>query len=373
MRNTFKSFNSGRAIFFMMVFICCVLAGAVLKIAAIVVLPFTIAILLAIVMYPMVIWLGKYRVPQFVSIFLVVVLLSSVLGVFGVVLFSVGSNILSVFPQYEDRLTEIYVWSAEFFDLPYDETLTVWENVWGQLGIRHWIRGFAFSFSNILLNFISNAVIVVFFVVFILLEASFFKEKLEAAFEERVDNINRMGRDLMRQVTRYLTAKFYISLANGVIYAVSFYLIGLEFAIFWGVIQFIMNFIPNLGSIVVGVGVSIFSLIQFWPNPTPVILVIVVVLAVNAILCNIFDPKIVGDRVGISPLVVLVSLVFWGYIWGFAGMILSVPMMVIIKIVCENIPILEPVSIFLGSKKSVIARKVEHSVSDDNLQGNTEN
>jgi predicted PurR-regulated permease PerM len=118
-----------------------------------------------------------------------------------------------------------------------------------------------------------------------------------------------------------------------------------------------MNFIPTLGSIVTGVGISLFALIQFWPNPAPVILVVVVVLAVNMILGNILDPKIVGEHVGISPLMVMVSLAIWGYIWGFAGMVISVPMTVIIKIVCENIPILEPVSVLLGTRKSIRARK----------------
>ena len=370
MKNT-KTFHSGRAIFSLLILICCVIVGAVLKIAAGVVLPFTIAVLLAFVMYPVVKWLSKHRIPHFLSILLVVVILGSVLCVFGMVLISVGTNILSIYPQYEDRVTEIYIWVANFFELPYDETLSVWDNVWGQLGVRTWVRDFAFSFSNIFFNFVSNAILVILFIVFILLEANFFKEKLEAAFDNRSGRINRMGHDLMSQVTRYLTAKFYISLANGVIFAVVFYFIGLEFAILWGVIQFIMNFIPNLGSIVAGVGISLFALIQFWPEPGPIILVVAVVLAVNMILCNIFDPKIVGDHVGISPLMVLVSLAIWGYIWGFAGMILAVPMTVIIKIACENVPILEPVSILIGTRKSVLAKKAEQDIPSDSFQGNS--
>ena len=202
------------------------------------------------------------------------------------------------------------------------------------------------------------------FVVFLLLEASNIKEKLEAAFGQRSGRIKRMGHDLMAQVTRYLTAKFFISLVNGVIFAVAFHLIGLEFAIVWGVIQFILNFIPNLGSIAAGVAMSLFALVQFWPEPLPVILVIVVILGGNVIIGNILDPKIIGDNVGISPLMVLISLLIWGWIWGFVGMIVAVPMTVIIKIVCENIPILEPVSILLGSRKAVHAKKIETERSE---------
>ena len=166
-----------------------------------------------------------------------------------------------------------------------------------------------------------------------------------------------MGHDLMAQVARYLTAKFFISLANGVIYAIGFSMVGLEFAVLWGIIQFLLNFIPTLGSIAAGVAIGLFALIQFWPEPGPVILVVVIILAWNLIVGNILDPKIIGEHVGISPLIILVSLLVWGWIWGFAGMVVAVPMTVIIKIVCENIPILEPVSILMGSRKSVRAIK----------------
>jgi len=358
MNSISRGFNSGRAIFFLMVLICCILAGAVLKITASIILPFTIAALLASVMYPLVKLMDKFRCPRFLSIFLAVIIIVTGLYIIGMVFFTSGRMIVAQYPKYESRLTEIYIWAARLFELPYDQDLSFWQNIWGQLGIRTWVRNFTFSFSNIFLRFIATAGLVVLFMVFLLVEAGYFKKKLEKAFENRSDRINRMGHDLMAQVTRYLAAKFLISLANGLIFAVSFHLIGLEFAVVWGVVQFLLNFIPTLGSIVAGTAISLFALIQFWPQPAPVILVIAIVLVVN-MLCNLLDPKIIGDHVGISPLMIMLSLVIWGWIWGFAGMVLAVPMTVIIKIVCENIPFMEPVSILLGSKKSVYAKKAE--------------
>ena len=342
-----------------MVFICCIIAGAVLRLTAVVLLPFTIAVLLAFVMYPMVKKLDKIRCPRTVSILLVVFIIVTGLYVFGMILFTSGRMIAEQFPRYEHRFIEIYTYIARVFELPFDEDLTFFENLWAQLGIRTFVRDFTLTFSNVLLQFIISAVLVILFVVFILMEASFIREKLDTAFENRSDRINKMGHDLMSQVTRYLAAKFVISLANGVIFAVSFHLVGLEFAVVWGVIQFLLNFIPNLGSITAGVVISLFALIQFWPDPIPIIMVLAIILAVNLILCNIFDPKIVGEHVGISPLIILLSLAIWGWIWGFAGMVLAVPMTVIIKIVCENIPIMEPVSILLGTRKSTRAKRAE--------------
>jgi len=368
MSKVFKTFNSGRAVFFLMVFICIIVGGAVLKIASTVILPFTIAVLLAFVMYPIIKGLDKLRCPRILSILLVVFIIVAGMYLFGMVLFTSGKMIVDQFQNnenhYEERLTEIYIWIAQIFELPYDEDLSFIANLWSQLGIRTFVRDFTFYFSNISVKFASAAVLVVLFVVFLLMEARFFKEKLLVAFENRIGRIDHMGNEIVSQVTRYLTAKFLISLANGIIFTVSFYFVGLEFALVWGVIQFLLNFIPTLGSIVAGVGISLFAIIQFWPEPGPIIIIIVIILAVNILLGNLLDPKIVGDNVGISPLMILVSLSLWGYIWGFAGMLLAVPMTVIIKIICENIPIMEPISILLGSRKSVLAKKTENEKNE---------
>jgi len=357
MNNLTKSFHSGRAVFVLMIFICIIIAVAVLKIASSVILPFTIAMLLAFVMFPMIKAMDKIKCPRVLSILLTVVIIVTGVYLFGLIILTSGKLIIEHYPKYENRFTEIYITIAPIFELPYDEDLSFFENLWGQLGIRTFVRNLTISFSNLSVKFISSAVLVVLFMVFILLEANFFKEKLITAFENRISQINNIGNEIISQVTRYLGAKFLISLANGIIFAVAFHFVGLEFALVWGVIQFLLNFIPTLGSIAAGVGISLFALIQFWPNPAPIIIIVAIILIVN-LLCNIFDPRIIGNHVGISPLIILVSLSIWGYIWGFAGMLLSVPMTVIIKIICENIPIMEPVSILIGSRKSVKAKQM---------------
>jgi predicted PurR-regulated permease PerM len=133
-----------------------------------------------------------------------------------------------------------------------------------------------------------------------------------------------------------------------------------EFAEVWGLLQFVLNFIPSLGSIAAGVLVSIFSLAQFWPEPAPIILTMVIMNGINMIIGFGLEPKIMGESLGLSPIVILVSLMVWGWLWGFAGMVLAVPMMVIIKIVCENFSVLEPISILLSSRRAVLAKKAEY-------------
>ena len=351
-----------------MVFVCIIFAGALCKIAATVILPFIIAILLAFVTFPLIIALDKIRCPRTLSILLVVIIIIAGTYLFGMVLFTSGKMIVEQFQNnenhYELRFKMIYDWAANLFDLPNDDALSIWQNLWDQEVIRNFVRDFTISISNTSFKFLSSAVLVILFMVFILFEASYFKEKIVTAFENRIGRIDNMGNEIISQITRYLGAKFLFSLANGIIYAVAFHFVGLEFAIVWGVVQFLLNFIPTLGSIAAGVGISLFALLQFWPEPGPVIIVVAIILIVNLVLSNILDPKIIGDHVGISPLVILVSLSIWGYIWGFAGMLIAVPMTVIIKIVCEHIPIMEPVSILIGSRKSVLAKKAENEKNE---------
>ena len=373
----FNRFNSGRANFFLVMIITIILFGAVLKITSSVVLPFTISLLLAIVTSPIVKFLGKYHIPRFISVFVVLIILLGGLGFMGMVLYSSGRAIITLYPKYEYRLTEIYIWVARMFELPYDEHLSIFDNLWGQIGIRNRVRVMTLSFSNTFISFLRDAFMVSLFMVFLLFEAVFFRAKLDKAFEgRRAIQIIKISSDVMTQITRYLSIKFIISVVTGALVGVGLRIIGVEFAVVWGIIQFVLNFIPNIGSIAVGVFATAFSLVQFWPNPSPVIATAFVMLSTNMVIGSILEPKIMGDRLGLSPLVVLVSLLFWGWLWGFSGLILAVPMMAIIKIVCENVPILEPVSILLGSRKAVMTAKsvgaahdaAQNAVQDEKIE-----
>jgi predicted PurR-regulated permease PerM len=361
MRDPFKKFNSGRAVLFLVALIALFLTGAVLKITAVIIAPFIIAVLLALVMTPLVNFLKRFKIPRFISIILAGLIVIGCLIVLGAIFFTSLRSILRVYPRYEARMTEIYIWLSQYFELSYDEQLSFIQNVWGQLGIRTQIQLYTLSLSNNFLSFLKDAVMVALFVVFLLFEATLIKEKVSVAFKrDQAGKIWKISTDIMQQVSRYLSIKFIISAITGLLVAFMLRLVGVEFATVWGIIQGVMNFIPTLGSIAVGVIVSLFAIIQFWPEPGPIILTVFIMLGTNLIIGNIIEPKVMGDSLGLSPIAVLLSLVVWGFIWGFAGMVIAVPMMVIIKIVCENVPVLEPISILLGSRRSVLAKKAQY-------------
>ena len=358
MVDRFKNFNSGRSNFYLLGFIALILAGAVLKITSPVLLPFTIAVLLSFVLEPVVAALEKIHVPRVIGILLSILVIGAGLYLVGIILFSSGRTILTLYPKYERRFSEIYSKVAEVFSLPYDEHLSFFQNLWGQLGLRVRVQSLAFQLSESFLVFLKDALMVLLFVAFLMLEISHFREKIELAFEDLLSGrIKRAASDVVNQVARYLSVKFFISLATGILVTIGLSIVKVDFPIVWGVVSFILNFIPNIGSIASGLGVGVFALVQFWPAPGPVAGALAVMVGVNMVLGNVLEPKVQGDNLGLSPFVILVSMLAWGWLWGFAGLILAVPMTVIVKIVCENVPVLEPVSIILGSFRAAVRRK----------------
>jgi predicted PurR-regulated permease PerM len=282
------------------------------------------------------------------------------LFIVGIILSTSAQSLLTLYPKYDARIREIYILIAQFFELPYDEYLSIFDNIWGQADVRFRVRNLTLSFTNGFIRFLTNALMVSIFMVFLMFEAVFFRQKLDKAFPgPRAGRIKKIGTGVITEVTHYLSIMFFVSVLNGILAGVGLWIIGVEFAAIWGVIQFILNFIPNIGSIAAGVGATAFALVQFWPEPGPIAATGFVMLGVNILCGFIILPKVMGDRLGLSPLVVLVSLMIWGWLWGFAGLILAVPMMAIIKIICENFPVLEPISILMGSRKAALAKSAE--------------
>ncbi len=181
-------------------------------------------------------------------------------------------------------------------------------------------------------SILTNSLIVALITAFILLEAASFPRKLAHAFD------NRQVEDRFRRVTselqRYLLVKTAIGLVTGLLIGVWLAICGLNSPVLWGLVAFVLNYIPNLGSIIAAVPAILFAALQLGLGPA--LLVAIGFLVVNVVIGNMLEPQIVGAQLGLSPLVVFLSLVFWGWVWGPAGMILSVPITMVLKLALEN-------------------------------------
>ena len=210
--------------------------------------------------------------------------------------------------------------------------------------------GMAFDMVGVALKGItgvlSQVLLVLLLVVFTLFEATGVPDKLQAAFggvagSERYDRIRT-------EVQRYLSIKTLISLFTGAVVAVGLALLGVDYAVLWGLLAFMLNYIPNLGSILAAIPPVLLALVQFGPGRA--LAVALLFVAINVGLGNFVEPYFMGRRLGLSTLVVFISLLFWGWMWGPVGMLLSVPLTMIVKIMLENTRDLKWVAILLDAK-----------------------
>lgn len=157
-------------------------------------------------------------------------------------------------------------------------------------------------------------------------------DNLRVAREEKIE---QTFRDITEQVQRYITTKFLLSLLTGVLAGFILWLFGVDFFIVWAVFTLLLNFIPNIGSAIAVILPALMTLVQY-ESLGYALLVTAILITVQTIIGNGLEPKIFGDRLGLNPLVILLSLLLWGYIWGIVGMFLSVPLTAIAKIVMSN-------------------------------------
>jgi len=200
------------------------------------------------------------------------------------------------------------------------------------------LRGIASILSMTLLVFL--------LMVFILVEAARLPRKLERAFGWRDETMERFA----VEIQRYLVIKTVVSLATGVLVGAGMVVLGVDYPLLWGLTAFVFNYVPSVGSIVASVPPILLTLIDGGLGRA--LLVMLVYLAVNVTLGNFVEPHLMGRRFGISTLVVILSLIFWGWLWGPVGMLLSVPLTMIVKIMLENTEDFRWVAVLIGSGKA---------------------
>lgn len=326
-----------------------VAVGTVLKLTGGFVIPLVIAILLAFALSPLVDLSGRFRIPRFIGILLVIIMLLWLFYLVGLFLFATIQSFVRQYPRYQLRFTELYRDLISRLDSDTPTAILSGIDWAGMLG------RYLFSWSGSFVDFMTTVGMILIFLFFILLEQPSLRSRLTLAFrDDTAGRIARITRDIFDQTGRYLRIKLFISLATGVAVWIGYTIIGVHFSLLWGSLTFLFNFIPSIGSILIGIITILFAAIQFYPSFREPLVVGIVMLAIQNILGNLIEPKLQGDSLNLSPVVILFSLLFWGWLWGVIGMFLAVPLTVTIKIVCENIPYLRPVSVLMGTGRETV-------------------
>ncbi|MCF0242367.1 MAG: AI-2E family transporter [Treponema sp.] len=342
--------NYSKQIFYILFFIGIVVLAFALKTLTSVLLPVIFAVVISLVFYPLVKKMNqKLHCPWTLASVLVTILTVFIALAASSLVVTSLTSILSQYPKYEDRFFSIYKKIAEQFNLTIDENKSLIQNVLNFSKIKNLIQNFVLNLSQGLVSFGKSFLLIFILMSFLLFEMKFADEKIKSAFSSNNEKVLNAIKNTVNKITAFLSIKFFISLATGILVFVSAIFLKMDFPIVWGFLAFIMNFIPTFGSIISTIFTVLFAFIQFYPSLWQTITILLLMLSINMILGNILEPKIEGEDLGLSPFVILVSLSLWGYIWGFMGLLLAVPMTVILKVVCENIPQLNFIAVFLGN------------------------
>jgi AI-2 transport protein TqsA len=224
------------------------------------------------------------------------------------------------------------------------------EVVQGQSQLADRLKELAGSLAGAAADIFTEAVLVGIYLIFLLVEAGRVPQRIQSAFTgEQPDQILTVVRNINEAMAGYLHVKVKASLLLAIPAVVLLWAFGIKFALMWGVLTFLLNFIPYLGSIIACSGPILLAFLQMESFGQPAVAA-VLLIGIHASSAYLIEPALTGRAVGLSPLVILVTLAFWGLCWGLPGMILAVPLTVMVKIILENVAFTRPFARLLGEE-----------------------
>ncbi len=331
-------------------------------------IPLVIAVFLYFVFSPLNEWLSNKKFPMFIITILDIIIIGILLYVVGKVIVDSFSQFAQGLPNYGNKLSNIVrnvsiSWGLTdpfFTEFSFDQLLA-------KLNLQN-IAGGIFSST---FNLLGSVLFVLFFFVFVLsgnktlyeaikhryvykkvspelkkikrnLQQSEHTEDEQKVLDEfhhervlREKQLEDTFKKITEQIQRYIIAKVGINLLAGVATTIVLSIIGVDFPIVWGLFVFLFNFIPTIGSALALILPVLFTIVQFDSFGT-VLLVLIVMAGLQTLAFNVFEPMVIGKRLNLNPLLILLSVLIWGYIWGIIGMLFSVPLTAIIKIIISN-------------------------------------
>ncbi len=309
---------------------------------------FLFSVFLALIGTPSVLWLERKRVPSLLAVFIVMSAMILLLLIIAVVIGASLSTFSDTLPFYQKRLQEQVLAFKDMLASKHivvtDKVLLDYLNPVPVMGLTvTLLAGIGLAFSNI--------VIILLIVTFILLEISSFPIKLRAMIGNSDQVFPRFNK-FMNDIKRYMVIQTVINLIAGVLIGVWLYILGVDFPVLWGFVAFLLYYVPGLGSIICAIPAVLLALVQFGFGSAS--LAAAGYLVVGFTLGNIVQPKLMGTKLGLSTLVVVLSLIFWGSLLGPVGVVLCIPFTMTLKFAFEGSKNTQWIAIMLSSEKSII-------------------
>ncbi|MBA6233570.1 MULTISPECIES: AI-2E family transporter [unclassified Colwellia] len=322
--------KSGGAVKMLVVTAALFVVFAGIKTAANILVPFLLSVFIAIICNPLIARASRYKIPKVVAVLLVIALFVIIaLSLAGLVGKSLTELSLKL-PEYREQLNVQFVWlTAQLAD----KNIIISPALLMEYFDPAAAMGLAADMLSGLGSVMANLFLIIITVIFMLFEASSIPKKLHFALADPEMRLKQIDR-FLTSVNNYLAIKTLVSIATGIIVSLMLWAFGLDFFLLWGVLAFLLNYIPNIGSIIAAVPAMSLAVLQLSLPEAGLIGLGYVVI--NMVMGNIVEPRYLGKGLGLSTLVIFLSLIFWGWLLGSVGMLLSVPLTMIIKIGLEN-------------------------------------
>ena len=319
-----------------------VIAG--LKAADEMVVPFILSVFIAVISAPPLFWMTRRGIPTWLAITLVIGSIVVITMGLAVLVSSSFSGFNEALPGYREGLTTEFSSLLAWLENRGIDLSLSWLTQYFDPGMAMQLAANTLSgFGNVL----TNGFLILLTVIFILTEAASFPSKLTHMSTNPIDSMERFHK-FSDTVKRYIAIKTLMSMMTGLGIFIWLWILDVDFAVLWGLLAFFLNYVPNIGSIIAAIPAVMLAFVQL--GPTAAGLTAAGYVAMNTLVGNVLEPRYMGRGLGLSTLVVFLSLVFWGWVLGPVGMLLSVPLTMTLKIALESREDTHWIAVILGSE-----------------------
>jgi AI-2 transport protein TqsA len=313
--------------------------------AASIITPILMALFVSIICAQPILWMRKKGVHQSIAIIIVIVLIIGLFFGFGKLISSSLSSFSQEVPVYEENLKSM---SGPLFRVLEKFGVDGEPDAITDVLNPSKIMGLTAGLLGQLGGIMGNTLTIFFLAVFLLFELDSIFIKTRAILKESSHDHSYL-KYIGHTIRHYLSIKTVTSLLTGFFIWLSMTIIGIDYAILWALVAFLLNYIPNIGSILAAAPAVLFAFIQLGLGG--MLWTAIAFVVVNTVIGNVLEPKMLGKGMGLSTFIVLLSLIFWGFILGTVGMFLSIPLTMSIKIMLEQYPRTKWMAIILGTEK----------------------
>lgn len=332
-----------RVIRYLLIIIALPIVAIILKSLRELFIPLVIAIFLSFLFAPLIDWLKRKKVPIAVVILIVITVLILFFIMLSSLLYSAGNSLVEGLPRYQEKFTVLVTQLVDWLE-NWGEKMDLAFGSFPALDLQKMLTPGSFSLTKLasdtmggFISLIWNIFLTLIFLLFIISGATSLEAKLKNAVgEDRQQRNVATVTSIQAQIQKYLMTKTIISVITGIIGGILMLIFGVDFVLVGAILLFALNYIPNIGSIIAS-GIPMLVCLLQYGFGFRMIAFSVLIIATQLLLGNILEPKLQGDRLDLSPIMVLVSLIVWGWLWGIPGMFISVPLTSAINIILKEV------------------------------------